>query len=97
MFIAEDEDEVRLGFVHLRVVEDVSGEDRGHVADLVVKRSARRMGVGRTLMDAAESWARERNLSLLSLEVWATNEGALMFYDSLGYQVDSLGLIKPLS
>ena len=96
VLIAQDDDGQRLGFVSVRVGEDVAGVERAHVADLAVMTGARRAGVGRALMQAAEVWARERGLPVLSLDVWSTNEGALTFYDRLGYRPESLCLVKEL-
>jgi ribosomal protein S18 acetylase RimI-like enzyme len=66
------------------------------VADLAVKEDARRMGIGRALMRAGEAWARERGLPVLSLDMWSTNQGALAFYERLGYRPESLRLMKAL-
>jgi ribosomal protein S18 acetylase RimI-like enzyme len=78
------------------VVENIEGGERGHVADLAVTESARRLGVGTALMKAGEAWARDRGFDLLSLDVWSTNHAALAFYRRLGYPVDALRLIKRL-
>jgi ribosomal protein S18 acetylase RimI-like enzyme len=94
VLIAQHDDGERLGFVSVTVRHDVAGVERGHVADLAVIEGARRVGVGRTLMRAAEAWARDRGLPVLSLDVWSTNERALAFYHRLGYLPESLCLIK---
>jgi ribosomal protein S18 acetylase RimI-like enzyme len=96
VLIAQDSDGKRLGFISLKVGEDVAGIDRGHVADLAVIAGARRRGVGRALMQAGEAWARERGFGLLSLDVWSTNDAALAFYRRLGYCMESLTLTKRL-
>lgn len=96
VLIAQNEDGERLGFVSVRVRDDVAGVERAHVADLAVMEGARRVGVGRALMRAAEAWARERGLPVLSLDVWSTNQGARTFYRRLGYRPESLCLIKEL-
>jgi ribosomal protein S18 acetylase RimI-like enzyme len=96
VLIAQRPDGTPLGFISLRVSRDVAGIERGHVADLAVIDDARRTGVGRALMQAGEEWAAERGLSLLSLDVWSTNERALEFYRRLGYAAESLCLIKRL-
>jgi ribosomal protein S18 acetylase RimI-like enzyme len=96
VLIAEAADERPLGFISLKVREDVAGVERAHVADLAVTDSARRMGVGTALMKAAESWARDLGMGLLSLDVWSTNETALAFYRRLGYSAESICLIKRL-
>jgi ribosomal protein S18 acetylase RimI-like enzyme len=89
--------DVPLGFISLKVVPNIEGGERGHVADLAVSQSARRSGVGSALMKAAEAWACDRGFDLLSLDVWATNDDALAFYRRLGYAIDSLSLIKRLA
>ena len=94
VLIAQSTDGTRLGFISLKVREDVAGVERGHVADLSVIEGARRIGVGTALMRAGEAWARERGLTALSLDVWATNERARAFYETLGYCAESLCLFK---
>ncbi len=96
VLIAEAADETPLGFISLKVREDAAGVERAHVADLAVTDSARRMGVGTALMNAAESWARGLGVGLLSLDVWSTNEHALAFYRRLGYFAESVCVIKQL-
>jgi ribosomal protein S18 acetylase RimI-like enzyme len=96
VLIAEGPDRTPLGFISLKVVPEVGGHERAHVADLAVTESARRMGVGTTLMRAGEQWARDRGLAVLSLDVWSTNARALAFYERAGYRPESLCLIKVL-
>jgi ribosomal protein S18 acetylase RimI-like enzyme len=96
VLIAESADGTRLGFISLTVRQDVTGVERGHVADLGVIQDARRMGVGSALMRAGEGWARERGLPVLSLDLWATNEHARAFYETLGYSAESSCLFKRL-
>jgi ribosomal protein S18 acetylase RimI-like enzyme len=97
VLVAEATDGTRLGFISLRLVDDpVTGGERAHVADLAVAPSAHRAGVGRALMAAGESWARDRDVAILSLDVWSTNHRALAFYQVLGFTTESLSLAKRL-
>ncbi len=96
VLIAQSADGTRLGFISLSVREDVTGVKRGHIADLGVIEGARRMGVGSALIRAGEAWARQRGLPLLSLDLWATNDRARAFYETLGYSAESLCLFKRL-
>ena len=96
VLIAESDSGTPLGFISLKVSNDVTGTARGHVADLAVTPIARRNGVGQALMQAGEAWAREHGLDVLSLDVWSTNQPALEFYRRLGYAPESLCLIKAL-
>jgi ribosomal protein S18 acetylase RimI-like enzyme len=97
VLIAEGEDGTPLGFISLKVSTDAAGIERAHVADLAVTERARRRGVGRALMRAGEAWARDRGFAVLSLDVWSINRRALEFYRRLGYEAESLCLIKSLA
>lgn len=59
---------------------------RGWVYYLVVKPANRGGGVGRRLMQEAESWLRERDVVKLNLMVRHSNAEALSFYQQLGYE-----------
>ena len=65
-----------------------------HVADLglMVAQDARRQGVGRALMEAAEDWAREVGILKVELHVFPYNEAALALYEELGYRREGLRL-----
>jgi RimJ/RimL family protein N-acetyltransferase len=58
-----------------------------HVADLglMVARHARRHGVGRALLAAAEDWARASGVLKIELHVFPHNGAALALYESAGY------------
>jgi|SRR5579883_3075574 len=57
---------------------------RLHVADLVVTRDCRRLGIGRALVEHAEAWGRARGAEQLVLTVWSGNRTAERFYRALG-------------
>ncbi len=66
---------------------------RGWVYYLAVASGARRRGVGRGLMAAAETWVREQKVPKLALMVREGNEAALGFYAALGYRRDGVSVL----
>ncbi|HLW78133.1 MAG TPA: N-acetyltransferase, partial [Terriglobia bacterium] len=58
----------------------------GHIITIDVVEPWRRRGVGKALMDAADSWADREMLSLLYLETALDNDVAQTFYRRRGYE-----------
>jgi GNAT superfamily N-acetyltransferase len=95
--VAEDGSGNRLGVMHVGGERSgLTGEAQGYLATLAVAEGAEGHGVGRALMAAAEEWAREKGYRLLALEVFAGNTHAREFYRRLGYQEETLKLVKEL-
>lgn len=61
--------------------------DELHLLDLAVDPTARRQGVGRSLLEAVVADARRSGTRLLLLEARASNEPALALYRSAGFFV----------
>ncbi len=55
------------------------------VVSVFVSTSARGRGVGKGLVAAIESWARDSGGACTSLWIVDTNDGAIRFYEPLGY------------
>jgi len=66
------------------------------VEDLVVAVRARRRGIGRALMAAADAWARDRDAVSIELTVYDVNHEAAAFYRALGFRVDSCRLARAI-
>jgi ribosomal protein S18 acetylase RimI-like enzyme len=95
LFIAEDADGVRAGFIHLQRTEDFfTGRSNCHISDLAVAPTHERLGVGTTLLAHAETWAREHHCALVTLAVFPGNERARALYEANGYAPDLLRLAK---
>lgn len=95
--VAEDEAGRNVGHLWLgETIEATSGERRGYVYDLYVVPEARRQGVARALMSAAENLARRRGYREIGLTVATHNDAARRLYDSLGYLPERLLLTKQL-
>jgi len=66
---------------------------RGWVYYLAVREDHRRQGLGATLMDAAEEWLRRSGAVKSQLMVRRENEGALRFYQRVGYEASDVTVL----
>lgn len=67
------------------------------VDDVVVRRASRRSGVGRAMMERVYEWAMDKGAGEIELNVWEFNEGAIAFYEELGYKTATRRLSKPIA
>ena len=58
----------------------------GLVSDLVVASKFRRQGIGKELLEAAERYAKSKNVRWLRIGVLAANQSADKLYDSMGFK-----------
>lgn len=77
-------------------VDQVTGNRHAHIFLLYVMPEHRRCGIGKSLMRHAEDWARARGDHQMGLQVFQTNQPAVNLYHQLGYQTQSLWMVKPL-
>lgn len=68
-----------------------------YVDQLVVARSARRLGAGRKLIEAAETHAIAAGTYTLQLDSWAFNTSAHHFFKQLGFTPINIVLAKELT
>ncbi len=64
----------------------------GDITDVATLPSFRRRGYSRAVMEALISFAGEKGLEDIALEVRASNEGAILLYEGLGF--DRAGVRK---
>ena len=67
-----------------------------YIDDLCVDEASRGMHVGRALYDHVISYARENGYYNVTLNVWAGNDSAMRFYESVGLKVQKVGMEKIL-
>ena len=80
------EGDLLLGFAHLRIARDLMADEAAEVASIVVRKSHRRRGIGRMLVTAGETWARQSGRARLLLRTDVVRTAAHAFYVALGYQ-----------
>lgn len=89
-FIALADDESPLGFIELNVRSVAAGcEDSPvpHVEGWFVAASARRTGVGRALMSAAEHWAREQGFTEMTSDTTDAYPLSVAAHEASGFAV----------
>ncbi len=101
LFVATDDEEKVLGHCFTVITEH-----KGHSAlediktlyidDLCVDENARGQHIGRALYEHTLNFARESGCYNVTLNVWAKNESALKFYESMGLTVQKIGMEKIL-
>ena len=97
IFIAEDDQGVALGFIHLHAGTDYyNHEPHGHIGDIIVAPEAEGRGVGQVLIETGEAWARSQGYRWLTLSVFARNLRAREIYERLGYGEDIMKYVKEL-
>lgn len=77
-------------------IDQLQGDRHAHIFLLYVMPEHRRRGVGSALMRHAEDWARARGDRQIGLQVFQSNKPALNLYHHLGYQAQSLWMVKSL-
>jgi ribosomal protein S18 acetylase RimI-like enzyme len=68
----------------------------GFIFDVEIEEKFRGKGYGRQIMTLIEGKARELGLKSMGLHVFAYNNVAKHLYESLGYEVSSLNMMKQL-
>jgi len=77
-------------------IDQVSGDRHPHIFLLYVIPTHRRQGIGQALMQYLENWAKQQGARQIGLQVFLSNTSALNLYHQLGYQEQSLWMVKSL-
>lgn len=72
------------------LISTAEGGPVGLLEDMLVKHYARRQGIGKALLEAAERWSQNRGLTRLQLLAENDNDPALRFYFKCGWQKTGL-------
>ncbi|AFZ04417.1 GNAT family N-acetyltransferase [Calothrix sp. PCC 6303] len=78
-------------------IDQITNLRYAHIFLLYVIPEYRQQGIGKQLMQEAEIWAEKRGDGQIGLQVFQTNIPALSLYEQLGYQTQSLTMVKYLN
>lgn len=85
VFVAKDASENALGLIHAYERAALEKPVEAYIQSLVVSKNARRSGVGKMLNEAAEEWAKDRELQSIALHTQVHRADAVSFYTKEGY------------
>ena len=88
ILVAEDSRGTLTGYIEVFPFRTIGADARIEIASLVVDESFRSQGIGRSLMEHAESWGRANGFAEVGLRSNVIREGAHAFYENLGYRVN---------
>ena len=86
VFVAENGGSL-VGWIHASVSPVLEADLYGEIAGLVVDASCRSHGVGRTLVKAAEDWARGHGCLEMASDALIDNQISQQAHEALGYEV----------
>ena len=96
LFVAVNQQGLQLGFASVSHAKNFTGEPQAYLGELVVREDAEGHGVGNVLVKACEEWSRNQGYPLLVLDTGTANVHARRFYQHLGFQEESIRLVKQL-
>jgi ribosomal protein S18 acetylase RimI-like enzyme len=97
IFVAEDERHRFVGYLFVGESRDMmTGLSFGFVYDIFVEEKSRGKGIGKMLMEKAESHCREKGFSRVALSVSAANDSAIRLYNRMGFKPEHMILGKEL-
>ena len=85
--VAKNKADIIVGFAGLKVIVD-----EADIMNIVVKKSFRHNGIGSTLLEYLISFAKDKNLKTINLEVNEHNLSAIHLYDKFNF--DHIGIRK---
>jgi GNAT superfamily N-acetyltransferase len=75
-----------LGYAHIRLTGDLLNDSTSELVSIFVRQNFQGRNVGRQLVNAAETWARESGSTRLLLRLDATLSNTQPFFMSLGFE-----------
>jgi aminoglycoside 6'-N-acetyltransferase I len=88
-FIATDDEVKAIGFVEVNLRDYVDGcktSPVGYIEGIYVKEDYRHSGIGRSLVIAAEAWAKAKGCQEMGSDTWIDDEDSQAFHRAMGYR-----------
>jgi ribosomal protein S18 acetylase RimI-like enzyme len=97
IFIAEDESHAFLGYLFVgESFDTMTGATHGFIYDIFVAEEYRGKGIGKILIEKAETYCREKGYPRILLMVSAENQPAIRLYTKTGFKTEHMHMGKEL-
>ena len=85
-----------VGYIHVEKYNTLYFETMANILGLAVSGKCRKKGIGRALVEQAEKWASENEITLMRLNSGSSRSDAHKFYRQLGYgsEKDQIRFVK---
>ncbi len=77
-------------------IDQITGKRYAHIFLLYVVPEYRRRGIAKKLLKEAENWAKIRGDHQIGLQVFPQNQAAINLYQKIGFQTQSIMMLKSL-
>ena len=77
-------------------IDQITGDRYAHIFLLYVVPEYRRRGIAKKLLEQAQIWAKIRGDRQIGLQVFPQNQAAVNLYQKMGFQIQSISMLKPL-
>jgi GNAT superfamily N-acetyltransferase len=92
----EGEEPVGMVLVHLERPSRMSDELAAELSRVVVRPGRRGSGAGKSLVDAAEAWARDRGVRTMVASIFVQNEASRGFWRAVGFEPWVERIVRPV-
>jgi len=86
IFVVEDTGFKVLGFVNVTAHYEMLSGVQARLGGLVIDKNARGIGLGRTLMQTAEKWAKQKGSKTMKVNSNVVRTDSHKFYEKMGYK-----------
>lgn len=94
IFIAEDNKEF-LGYLEIfKDTDYFTNQPIAYISAIAVTPTGEGKGIGKKLMEKAESWCLNKECTGLILDVFKANKNAVNFYQHLGFEEEIVKMVK---
>jgi GNAT superfamily N-acetyltransferase len=77
-------------------IDQATGIRHPNIFLVYVEPTYRRQGIGRAVMEYAQTWAKAQGYTQIGLQVFITNQPAIDLYQQLGYQQRAISMMREL-